>query len=115
MIDHQHIVVRRRVLLPGEATPWHVDRCHRYTFVVRGERLRLEFCGGASPVELVVAPGLAEWDTPTDFVHRAVNVGGTPYEEVVVFFLDAPDIDPQPVVAAPSLDVQPTLDQPVSE
>jgi hypothetical protein len=115
MIDRARIVVRRRVLFPGQATPWHIDPCHRHTVVVRGDRVRIEFRDGAPAVELAVAPGLAEWDLPTPLVHRAVNVGRTPYEEVVMFFLDAPDVDPQPVVAAPSLDVQPMPDQPVSE
>jgi hypothetical protein len=31
-------------------------------------------------------------------VHRGVNVGREPYEEVTIFFLDRPDAVPQPVV-----------------
>jgi hypothetical protein len=36
------------------------------------------------------------WDEPTDLVHRGVNVGQHPYEEVTIFFLDHPDAVPQP-------------------
>ena len=39
---------------------------------------------------------MADWDEPESRVHRAVNVGLTPYEEVVTFFLEAPGADPQP-------------------
>jgi len=30
-------------------------------------------------------------------VHRSVNVGGQPYEQVMVFLLDRPDAAPQPI------------------
>jgi hypothetical protein len=30
-------------------------------------------------------------------VHRGVNVGEQPYEEITVFFLDHPDAEPQPI------------------
>lgn len=98
MIDRDRIVVRRRVLAPGQATPWHRDPCHRHTVVVRGERLRIEFRDGTAALEVAVHPGMAEWDAPTEIVHRAVNVGAVPYEEVVMFFLDAPGSEPQPSV-----------------
>jgi hypothetical protein len=29
-------------------------------------------------------------------IHRGVNIGSQPYEEIVVFFLDQPDDVPQP-------------------
>lgn len=95
-IDRARIRVRRLVLAPGEATPWHVDRCVRHTIVVRGERLRIEFRDGRESLTVEVAPGLASWDEPEPAVHRAVNVGNEPYEEVVTFLLDAPDMEPQP-------------------
>jgi hypothetical protein len=43
-----------------------------------------------------VAPGQADWDEPTDRLHRGVNVGQQPYEEIAVFFLDRADATPQP-------------------
>jgi len=37
-----------------------------------------------------------DWSEPSDHVHRAVNVGKEVFEEVVTFFLDHPDAEPQP-------------------
>ena len=68
------LLIRRHVLEPGEALPWHTDLCHRFTVLVRGDRLRIEFADG-SEQELDVHPGLAEWDVPEPRVHRGVNVG----------------------------------------
>lgn len=47
-------------------------------------------------VAVPVPPGLSDWDEPEPRVHRAVNVSAARYEEVVMFFLDSPGIDPQP-------------------
>ena len=90
-------LVRRLVLEPGDATAWHVDRCHRVTVVVRGTALAIEYrdVGGTHRVDVVA--GQADWDGPTDRVHRAVNVGGATYEEVAIFFLESPDVMPQPI------------------
>jgi hypothetical protein len=90
------LVIRRLVLEPGEAMPWHTDPCHRFSVVVRGERLRIEFRDTEEQMAVAVHPGLADWDLPEPRVHRGVNAGAVPYEEVVVFFLDPPGIDPQP-------------------
>lgn len=76
------LLIRRHILEPGEALPWHIDLCHRFTVVVRGERLHIEF---RDTGEIAVVP-----------VHRGVNVGAVPYEEVIMFFLDSPGLDPQP-------------------
>jgi hypothetical protein len=43
-----------------------------------------------------VFPGLAEWDAPQLKIHRATNIGTVTYEEVIVFFVDLPDVEPQP-------------------
>ena len=90
------LVIRRLVLEPGEAMPWHTDSCRRVSIVVRGERLRIEFLGSDEPIDVDVYPGLVDWDNPESRAHRAVNAGATAYEEVVVFFLDQPGDDPQP-------------------
>lgn len=90
------LLIGRMVLQPGEAMPWHTDKCHRFTVVLRGEQLRLEFRDNGEEVTVPVHPGLAEWDSPQARVHRGVNAGKEPYEEIVVFFLDPPRIDPQP-------------------
>jgi hypothetical protein len=90
------LIIRRHILEPGEALPWHTDQCHRFTVVVSGERIRLEFRNTAETLTIEVHPGLADWDKPESLIHRAVNVGATPYEEVIMFFLDPPGIEPQP-------------------
>ena len=90
------LVIRRLVLDPGEAMPWHTDSCHRFSVVVRGDQLRIEFRDTGEQVTVAVHAGMADWDEPDARVHRGVNVGPTPYEEIVTFFLDSPGTDPQP-------------------
>jgi hypothetical protein len=89
-------LIRRLILEPGEVMPWHTDVCHRYSVVIRGEALGIEFRDSGELKSFPVQPGLAEWDEPEPRVHRGVNVGSVPYEEVVIFFLDDPDMNPQP-------------------
>jgi quercetin dioxygenase-like cupin family protein len=89
-------LVRRLTLAPGEAMPWHRDPFHRVTVVLRGSRLAIEDRESAELHEFAVTPGQADWDEPSERVHRGVNVGEDPYEEVTVFFLDRPDAVPQP-------------------
>lgn len=89
-------VARRLVLEPGEATPWHRDVCRRFSVVVRGDALAIEYRGSDEGERFPVAAGLAGWDEPEPRVHRAVNVGTTVYEEVVLFVLPAAGVDPQP-------------------
>ena len=89
-------LVRRMRLLPGESTPWHRDPFVRVTTVISGAMLAIEFRDG-SPVEHVrVTPGQTSFEEPVQRVHRAVNAGSVPYEEVSVFFLDRADSVPQP-------------------
>jgi quercetin dioxygenase-like cupin family protein len=88
-------LVRRLSLSPGEAMPWHRDPFHRVTVVLGGDALAIEYRDGGES-RFAVMPGQADWDEPTDRVHRAVNVGERPYEEIAVFFLDRPDAVAQP-------------------
>ena len=97
LIQRGATLVRRLVLEPGEATAWHVDPYQRVSVVVRGKALAIEYRDGVGTQRVEVAAGQADWDAPTDRVHRAVNVGGETYEEVTVFFLDRADAIPQPV------------------
>lgn len=90
------LLIRRHILEPGEALPWHVDLCHRFTVVVRGERLNIEFREDGEMIDIPVHAGLADWDVPEPRVHRGINAGSTTYEEVIMFFLDTPGLDPQP-------------------
>jgi hypothetical protein len=89
-------LVRRLILAPGEATRWHRDPFHRVSVVFKGEALSIEFRDGGASVRVAVTPGQVDWDEPGDRIHRAVNVGGIPYEEVTIFFLAHPDDVPQP-------------------
>jgi quercetin dioxygenase-like cupin family protein len=90
------ILVRRLHLAPGEAMPWHRDPFHRVTVVLAGDVLAIESPDGDELARIEVAPGQVDWDEPSDRLHRGVNVGAVPYEEVTVFLLDRPDAVPQP-------------------
>ncbi len=89
-------LVRRQRLAPGEASPWHRDPFHRVTVVLSGDLLNIEFRDGGETLTWKVTVGEVDWSEPSDRVHRAVNVGKKPFEEVVTFFLDRPDAEPQP-------------------
>jgi quercetin dioxygenase-like cupin family protein len=91
-----NVLVRRQRLTPGDATPWHRDPFHRVTVVLSGDLLSIEFRDGGETATWKVTVGEVDWVEPTDRVHRAVNVGKEPFEEVVTFFLDRPDAVPQP-------------------
>ena len=90
------LTIRRHILEPGETLPWHTDRCHRFTVVVSGEALSIEYRDSGEVETFPVHPGMADWDAPQPRVHRGINAGSVPYEEVIMFFLDQPDMEPQP-------------------
>ena len=90
------ILVRRLRLEPGEAMPWHTDPFERVTVVLAGDALAIEARDGAELARFEVTPGQVDWDEPSERVHRGVNVGSGPYEEVTVFLLDRPDAVAQP-------------------
>ena len=89
-------LVRRLRLAPGQATPWHRDPYHRVTVVLSGDLLEIEFKDGTKTHREALTAGQVDWSEPGNRVHRAVNVGKEPFEEVTIFFLDRPDADPQP-------------------
>ncbi len=64
--------------------------------VLGGDLLAIEYRDRSPSHHLKLTPGQVDWDEPTDRIHRAVNVGDQPYEEITVFFLDHPDAVPQP-------------------
>jgi quercetin dioxygenase-like cupin family protein len=91
------IFVRRLRLGPGEVMPWHRDPFHRVTVVLSGDALAIEYREGKIR-RFEITAGQVDWDEPTDGIHRGVNVGQHPYEEITVFFLDRPEAVPQPKV-----------------
>ncbi len=90
------ILIRRIVLAPGEAMFWHTDACRRFSVVIRGAQLRIEYRDSDEVIEVDVYPGLADWDEPEPKVHRAINSSAEPYEEVVTFYKPSADVVPQP-------------------
>jgi hypothetical protein len=90
------LVIRRLILEPGDAMPWHIDACDRFTVVVHGEALRIEFRDGGESATVRVYAGQADWDGPEERVHRAINAGSGPYEEIALFFRKSADVEPQP-------------------
>ena len=99
--ERADLIIRRHILEPGEALPWHTDRCHRFTVVVRGEMIKIEYRDSDEVQSIPVHPGLADWDEPQPKVHRGINVGTVPYEEVIMFFMDEPGAEPQPEAGEP--------------
>ena len=89
-------LVRRLRLAPGEAMPWHRDPHHRVSVLLSGDELAIEDRDTGQIDRFAIEPGQVDWDEPSDRVHRGVNVGKVPYEEITVFFLDCPNAIPQP-------------------
>jgi hypothetical protein len=96
--NRNELVIRRLVLDPGEAMFWHKDNCHRFSVVVRGSRLAIEYKDSGEIVEFEVFPGMTGWDAPEQRAHRAINRGSDTYEEVVTFYRSSSDLDPQPII-----------------
>jgi hypothetical protein len=94
--ERDNLVIRRMELDPGEAMFWHTDTCHRFSVVVRGSRLAIEYRDSGEVVEFDVPTGAADWDEPQSRTHRAINRGSETYEEIVTFYRTSPDIEPQP-------------------
>jgi quercetin dioxygenase-like cupin family protein len=96
-VDHRgRTLIRRMRLALGESTPWHRDPFVRVTTVISGDVLAIEFRDGGPVERVLVTKGQATFEDPVDRVHRAVNAGSEPYEEVSVFFLDRVDAVAQP-------------------
>ena len=94
--ERPDLLVRRHILEPGEALPWHTDRCHRFTVVVSGDQLRIEYRDLGEVETFPVHAGMTGWDEPQPKVHRGINAGSVPYEEVIMFFIAEPGMEPQP-------------------
>lgn len=77
--------------------PGYRDPFHRVAVVLSGDVLSIEYRDGGESQRVKITPGQVEWEEPSARVHRAVNVGKQPYEQVTVFLLDSPDAVAQPV------------------
>jgi|SoiMetStandDraft_2_1073263.scaffolds.fasta_scaffold77341_2 quercetin dioxygenase-like cupin family protein len=97
LIRRDNTLVRRLHLAPGEVMPWHRDPFHRVTVILQGSAIAIEYRDGSEGQRFDVTPGQVDWDEPTDRVHRGVNVGAEPYEEITIFFLKHSGDVPQPV------------------
>jgi hypothetical protein len=89
-------LVRRLRLAPGEAMPWYRDPFQRVTVVLSGSALAIEYRDGGQSQRIAVRAGQVDRDEPTERIHRGVNVGAEPYEEIAIFFLDHSDAVAQP-------------------
>src|SRR4029079_3403267 len=94
--QRENLIIRRHILEPGEALPWHTDLCHRFSVVISGEKLSIEYRDSGEIETFPVHAGMADWDAPQPRVHRGINAGTIPYEEVIIFFIDKPNMEPQP-------------------
>lgn len=90
-LSYDGCLSRRAKPRPGTATHFH-----RVTVVLRRDALAIEYRDGSPTQRIELRPGQVDWDEPTDRIHRGVNVGQQPYQEITVFFLDHPDAVPQP-------------------
>jgi hypothetical protein len=90
------LIIRRHILEPGEALPWHTDLCRRFTVVVSGDKISIKYRDSGEIETFSVHAGMADWDEPQPKVHRGINTGTVPFEEVIIFFIDRPDMEPQP-------------------
>jgi hypothetical protein len=99
-------VLYRRATRSSAGSGWSLARRCRGTWILtsasawwwRADHLRSNTAMVVIPQEFQVEPGQAGRDEPTDRPHRGVNTGEVPYEEVTVFFLDAPEAVPQPPI-----------------
>jgi quercetin dioxygenase-like cupin family protein len=96
LFHHGTTMVCRLRLVPGEAMPWHRDPFHRVAVVLSGDVLSIEYRDGGESQHVEITPGQVEWEEPSARVHRPVNVGTQPYEQVTVFLLDRRDAVAQP-------------------
>ena len=99
--QRENLIIRRHILESGEALPWHTDLCHRFSVVISGERLSIEYRDSGEIETFPVHAGMADWDAPQSKVHRGINAGTVPYEEVIIFFIENPNMEPQPEAGDP--------------
>lgn len=96
LTDRNDMLIHRATLKPGEATQWHTDACHRFSVVVHGSRLAIEYADNGETEEFDAPTGEADWNEPEPRLHRAINIGESIFEEVVTFYRADQSVEPQP-------------------
>jgi quercetin dioxygenase-like cupin family protein len=92
----------------GDATHWHVHRNDNVVVTLGEARLRIE-TAGAAPGESLWKFGEVKFGKAT-YVHRAMNVGVTPFHNFTIELLKSPAGPP-----APSIPKEPIVRTPVLE
>ena len=92
----------------GDTTLWHIHRNDNVVVVLGEARLRIETLG-AAPGESLWKFGEVRFGKAT-YVHRAMNVGVTPFHNFTIELLKAPAGPP-----APSIPKEPIAREPVLE
>src|SRR5882724_3416854 len=78
----------------GDATLWHAHRNDNVVVTLGGANLRLE-TAGAAPAEVEWKFGDVKFGKAT-YVHRAMNVGTTPFHNLTIELLKSP-LGPQSI------------------
>jgi len=78
----------------GDATLWHAHRNDNVVVTLGGANLRIETLG-AVPVEVEWKFGDVKFGKAT-YVHRAMNVGTTPFHNLTIELLKPPSGSPEP-------------------
>src|SRR5260370_30048990 len=92
----------------GDATLWHVHRNDNVVITIGDASLRIETVG-AAPTESLWKFGEVRFGKAT-YVHRAMNIGGTPFHNLTIELLKSPperkviSTQPEPIPRAPVLE-----------
>src|SRR6266849_4886425 len=92
----------------GDTTLWHIHRNDNVVVTLGEARLRIE-TAGAAPGESLWKFGEVRFGKAT-YVHRAMNVGVTPFRNFTIELLK-----PNPGAPAPSIPKEPIVREPVLE
>jgi hypothetical protein len=76
--EQDDLIIRRHILEPHEALPWHTGLCKRFAVVVTGEKLQIEFRDTGEIETIPVQPGLVDWDKPEPASIAASTLGPCP-------------------------------------
>ena len=84
----------------GDATLWHAHRNDNVVVTLNGANLRIETVG-AAPAEVQWKFGEVRFGKAT-YVHRAMNVGTTPFHNLTIELLKSPPAPQEPAKVEPN-------------